>query len=416
MSKSESAAAGRSVKDRRFLPRANAGRRAKDSYTVGGIGDSDAIENTEKKAQPLLHLLVLLCCSIIGLSLISFGNAQFAPLLFNAAAVERVAATLASGSNYATYDLNINSRALRRAHIANLKETPDVAVLGASHWQEGHASLVPGKHFYNAHVHRDYYEDMLAVTEMFVSSNRLPKQLIITIRDNLFTPVDERTDFLWMPAMPDYRDMAKRLDLPAHSLLKTIPLPLIRENVSLTSLRANFTRWRTAPVLPHVTTSVKLESLDILLADGSIKWSKQHDALFSSAYAREKALSFAAQQRDNPPPIDRDGVIAIDRLLEFLRDRGVEVFLAHPPFNPIYYDVLAGSPYLEGLEQVKAVTRELAEKYGLNIIGSFNPYEVGCRAEQYIDAEHSNPQCLQRILTQYVDLDRTTRSSSASID
>ena len=39
-------------------------------------------------------------------------------------------------------------------------------MLGASHWQEAHADLLPGRRFYNAHVHRDYYEDLLAVAEM----------------------------------------------------------------------------------------------------------------------------------------------------------------------------------------------------------------------------------------------------------
>ena len=157
-------------------------------------------------------------------------------------------------------------------------------------------------------------------------------------------------------------------------------------------------------------------ALDILLADGSIKWSRQHDALYTPAYIREKALTLAAKRRNDPPQIDPDGVVAIDRLLAFLQDRGVEVFLAHPPFNPLYYDAVQGSPYMEGLEGVKALTRELAEKYGLHIIGSFNPYDLGCSAEMYIDAEHSNPKCLQKILIQYFALDLSVRSSSAPIN
>ena len=412
MSKSASTDTDRNGRDRRFLPRANSGRRIEDVNTVGSIGGGEEIENSEKKAQPIIHLLVLLCISIAGVSFISMGNARYAPMLFSSAAIKNVAGTLATGSNYATFDLNINSRLLRRFHIASLRETPEIAVMGASHWQEGHANLLPERSFYNAHVHRDYYEDMLAVTEMFVSSGRLPKQLIITIRDNLFTPIGDRTDFLWMAALPDYRKMARRLGLPTHALTKTIPLPLIRERVSLALFRSNFNRWRTAPVLPHVTRSVKLDSLDILLADGSIKWSKEHDALFTRDRARKEALSFAADQRDNPPQIDPDGVHAIDTLLAFLQDQGVEVFLAHPPFNPLYYDALQGTPYMEGLEEVKVVTRDLAKKYGLKIVGGFNPHELGCGSELYIDAEHSGPQCLQNILTQYLKMDQAARSLS----
>ncbi len=416
MSEIESAMEERGAGDRRFLPRANPVRRDLDSNTVGGIGVGNEIQDTEAESRPLIHLLILLTFSIVGLGLIWLGNARFAPLLFDANAVEEVAATLASGSNYATFDLNINSRALRSAHIANLKKTPDVAVLGASHWQEGHANLVPGRHFYNAHVHRDYYEDVLAVTEAFVSNSRLPKQVIITIRDNLFTPVAERTDFLWLQAIPDYRDMAKRLDLPTHSWEETLPLPQMRQGFSLAILHANVKRWVTARTQPHVTNARKLDSLDILLADGSIEWSRQHNAFFTPASAREKALAFADQRRNDPPQIDPDGVVAVDRLLAFFQDRGVEVFLAHPPFNPIYYDAVQNSPYMEGLERVKTITSELAKKYGLHIIGSFNPYDLGCGAELYIDAEHSNPKCLQKILQQFSDLDLSVRYLNAPID
>ncbi len=416
MSEYESVGQERTSGDRRFLPRGTPGRRTIDYDTCGGIGVGDEINDLEAESRPLTHLLLLLTFSILGLGCIWYGNARFAPLLFNPITTEKVAGLLASGSNYATFDLNINSRTLRSEHIAGLRATPDVAVMGASHWQEGKASLVEDRVFYNAHVHRDYYEDMLAVSEMFVRNSRLPRQLIITIRDNLFTPVAKRTDFLWMPAIPAYRDMARRLDLEPHPWTETFPLPQIRAGFSLSSLHSNAKRWFKAPILPHVTDAEKLDSLDILMSDGSIKWSRQHDAYFTRERAREEALAFAADRRNDPPQIDPDGVVAFDRLLAFLQDRGVEIFLAHPPFNPIYYDAVQGSPYMAGLQHIEALTRDLADKYGLHIIGSFNPYEVGCGAELYIDAEHSNPTCLKKILDQYVSLDRSARPATASIN
>ena len=362
-------------------------------------------QETEEVVRPLVHIGLLLVLSIIGLGLIFYANASYAPLLFDRTAVKTVANTLATGKNYATFDLNIESRTLRRAHIAGLAKAPDVAVIGASHWQEAHSDLLPDRDFYNAHVHRDYYEDVLAVTEMFVSADRLPRQLIITIRDNYFTPVADRTDFLWMPAIPHYRAMAERLEFPMHPWFDTIPLPHIRQAVSLALLRAHVKRWNDAPELPHVTSAEKHGTLDILLSDGSIKWSRKHDALFSADYAQARAMEFAEQRRNDPPKIDPFGVATVDRVLAFLSEQGVEVFLAHPPFNPIFYDAVRGSPYEAGLEKVKEETRALAAKYGLPIIGSFSPYDLGCGAELYIDAEHSNPRCLKKVLDQYASLD-----------
>ncbi len=393
--------AERADSDRRFLPRAIPGRREEDLSRTKFFGADTGPKERHQERRPLFHLFVLSVTFVVGLSFIILGNVRFAALLFFPPHIEAVGKVLASGMNYATFDLNIESRRLRHAHIANLPRTPEVAVLGASHWQEAHAGLVPERDFYNAHVHRDYYEDVLAVTEMFVRNNRLPAQMIITIRDNLFTPVEARTDYLWIPAIPYYWDMAQRLDLQSSPWVDAVPLPQIQAAISLSELRANFSRWTDAEIRPHVTAATKHNSLDILLLDGSIAWSHAHDAFFTAERARQEALAFAAQRRNDPPRIDPRGVAAIDRLLEFLQDRGVEIYLAHPPFNPVYYDALRGTPYMDGLARIEGLTRSLAEKYGIQVIGSFNPHTIGCREEMYIDAEHSNPKCLQKVLDEY---------------
>src|ERR687898_510949 len=50
---------------------------------------------------------------------------------------------------FAALDLNLDTRGLRSQHLARLRVAPEVAVLGASHWQEAHADLLPGRRFYN---------------------------------------------------------------------------------------------------------------------------------------------------------------------------------------------------------------------------------------------------------------------------
>ena len=347
-------------------------------------------------------LLLLVVLSGFGLWLVAFANMHLAPMLRHKPTLEHVAQTLAEGRNFATFDLNIDIRNLRNEHIQRLPETPDLAVLGASHWQEGHADLVPGLNFYNAHVHRDYFEDMLAVAEMMVRHDRLPPRMIITIRDNLFTPIDRRTDFLWVPGLPFYRSMADRLGIAAYSYRQTLPFEYTSERFSLSLLAENLERWLGAPELPHLTDRREHETLDVLLPDGSINWSAAHQAAFTRSRALRLANEFAHQRRDDPPVIDAYGVEAINRLIRFLRDRGVEVTLAHPPFNPVFYDAITGTAYADGLQAVEQLTQAIADEYGLRIIGSFDPREVGCDASMYIDAEHAGPACLGRIFDQFL--------------
>lgn len=338
--------------------------------------------------------------AVTGLLGITLANKSFAPEMYSTSGPIEIATALAAGQNHSVFDLNVNIREIRNAHIARLSKAPEIAVLGASHWQEAHADLLPGAGLYNAHVHRDYYEDLLAVAGMFVRHDKLPRTMVIAIRDNLFTPIDERQDHLWLPGIPYYRSMARELGIAQHSYLSTLPIARGRELISIAMLFENVTRWYKADERPHASTQRYFKRLDTLLPDGSIVWSREHRAHFTDKRAHALAEASAAYNATRPPKIDPDGVAAVDTLIGYLKARNVEVTLAVPPFNPVYFDRVRESDYMRGLRRVDAVIRRLADKHALRVIGSFDPDEVGCTADMYIDSEHSNPQCLSKVFDQ----------------
>lgn len=369
-------------------------------------GVSEAIQKRPYRA-PARYLATAAALVVAGFVGVWKANKSFAPEMYHPDGPKVIAEALARNQNYAVFDLNINIRELRDHHIARLDYTPDVVVLGASHWQEAHSGLISHKRFYNAHVHRDYYEDMLAVTELFVRHNRLPKQMIIAIRDNLFAPISARRDHLWLPGIPYYRAMAERLGLVPHPELDTLPVQRWRELISLPMLHSNVARWYNASQRPHATSEHRLPDLDVLLPGGSIVWSESHGKAFTPELAESLSAEFAASRINNPPQIEKAGVETIDTLLTFLRQRNVEIFLAHPPFNPAFFERVQNTPYMAGLKAVEEVTRQLAEKHSAHIIGSFDPAALGCDRSMYIDAEHSNPTCLGRLLDQFTAIDRS---------
>ncbi len=395
--------------DRRALPRNAIGRRDRDHATTDLVTakGEQGLGRTDSAAR---YILLTFALFLIGLLGVRSANTALAPLLHDDAHIERTAEILASGKSYLTYDLNIETRRLRHQHIANLDRTPYVAILGASHWQEAHAELGRGVDLYNAHVHRDYYEDILGVPEMFIQHDKLPKRMIISIRDNMFTKVEDRTDWLWVPILDDYRAMAKRLGIPAHDHFTDPLKPRLQQTLSLPLLKANVMRWLKSPVQPGASDLKKHPTLDTLLPDGSISWSMLHDEAFTPGRAKGDALSFAYSKRNSPPPLYPPAIEAVDKMLEYLVAQGVEIYLAHPPFNPVYWDAVQNSPYLDGLRKIEEQTRKFASTYGLKIIGGFDPYPLGCRPDQYIDGEHSNPECLQVIIDQFLELDAQKRS------
>jgi hypothetical protein len=63
-------------------------------------------------------------------------------------------------------------------------------------------------------------------------------------------------------------------------------------------------------------------------------------------------------------------------------------------------------PYLAALAKIDAVINKLAQDHGIKSFGGFNPASVNCESKDYIDAEHANPHCLQKIFDQFNDLVR----------
>ena len=291
-------------------------------------------------------------------------------------------------------------RGIRREHVRRMTETPDVIVLGASHMQEVPRDTFPNAKFYNGHVHRDYYEDLLAMTELLIVYGRMPKTLVMSIRDHTFEPMANRSDFLWLSFMPEYRAMARRLGIPAHSRLETFNSDYWLGLLSLSSLIENGMRVATADIQPGPITRPSMERMDVLAQDGTIRWSWEHQRVFTQAYADDKVEAALKVAKATPPVIDPAAVEAVDRLLALLRSQGVRIVLLHPPFNPAFYDGIAGIAYKEALQRVVDETLRLADKYGAIVVGSFNPRDVGCLPSMYIDSEHSGADCLRRVFAE----------------
>lgn len=366
-----------------------------------------ALAATAKKATGTRrYALAFAMATALGMGGICFGNQSYAPEMYGKGGMAPAAAAHAKNENYAVFDLNLNIRALREEQLKRMTKTPDVIILGASHWQEANKDLLKGRDFFNAHIHRDYWEDPLGMVELLLRYNRLPKKLIISIRDNQFKPVEKRTDFLWEPGIPAYRAMSERLGLPTESYVKTLPYDRARALLSLPMFFENFTRWYNASERPRASEKSHFENLDTLMPDGSILWSSRKMKLFTPERTLSESKAFADKRRNDPSLVDPQGVAAFNSLLTFLKKQGVSVYLVEPPFNPMFYDSLQGSPFAEGLVRIETLIQKIATDHNLPLFGGFNPHKIGCTADMFIDAEHSHPECLQKVFDQFVAIEK----------
>lgn len=379
------------------------GAEPSEAVSAGGPGFRAGLHSLGAKAFGVAkHLVGAFAIAVMALGPVMEANRRYAPERYQPDTIARVADAFEVGASYAIFDLNIDFRKLREEQIKRLSRKPELVVLGGGQWREAGANLVPDRGYLNLHVPLDYYDDALGMVELLVRQDKLPKDLVITLRDGFFMPAAARSDSGWLSGFANYQAMGARLSLAPLSLWERYPLQSSGELMSPVMLYANALRWHTANERPGPTFRKRYAALDVLLPDGSISWSDEHLALMTRERAKRLAIANADAQRTNPPAIDPRGVEALDRLLSYLGVRNVAVHLALPPFNPIFFDRIQDSPYMEELGQVEAVTRELAEKHKLAIVGSFDPNKVGCTTDMFIDAENASAACIGKVLADVV--------------
>jgi hypothetical protein len=371
---------------------------------------------TPRRYSAGIYASVCLLATLLGLGTVYNANQKFAGEMYGDGPMTAAAEAFSQGKNYATFDLNINIRQLRDQHFARMTKTPDIILLGASHWQEADENLIKHKDLYNAHIHRDYWQDLFAMIEIIESHGRMPKQMIISLRDNQFMPIEVRRDFLWEPGIEYWRKIAPRLGVELESYWKSYSWQRLRERLSLSMLFGNITRWFNANELPHVTENAKFKSLDVLLPGGSIVWSEEHDKFFTQKRSKHEAETFADFKIAHPPVWQQEGLDNFEKLVKYIQSKGVEVTFVSPPFNPIYWDRVQNTAYSERLTEYVSIIKGIADRHAIKMIGSFNPHVVGCTKEQYIDAEHANATCLKNIFDEFTALDtaNTNRGQTAS--
>ena len=133
-----------------------------------------------------------------------------------------------------------------------------------------------------------------------------------------------------------------------------------------------------------------------------MRWSPWRQKLFTPEHAQREIRRELAQKLRMGLTMDPAAVEALDRLLRELKNRKVKVVLAHPPFHPRFYAGLKDNAYGAAMRDVETETRRLAALHGARVIGDFDALKLGCTEAMFIDAQHSNPDCLTRVLAPLV--------------
>jgi hypothetical protein len=343
------------------------------------------------------------CAAAMGLCFVTgLGNFRLDPMNFDVRYQAKVAGVFNEGRTFAVYDPNLELRGLRRQHLRSMKTTPDVLLFAGSRFQEATADLLPQKNvtFYNAFVHDDYSEDYLAIGQLLIETQHLPKLLVLSVRyRSFYRPEAREGEEAWKAFAPEARAMAARLGVDGVGWLESLPFKYWRSLVSLPSLARNLGRayrQHDAPP-PTLTVERRLDDYDVLAADGSIGFSRRHLATWTDELARADAMAQASKARRSALDVDPARLAGFTALLDELRRRGVQVAVAITPHHPLYWSGIAGSPFGRRLVQLEREVYALGAAHGATVFGTFDPARAGCTEPMFLDYIHYRPDCLKLV-------------------
>ena len=338
---------------------------------------------------------------LAGSLIVAGMNYWLDPLNFNRSFQSRVAGVFEQGQNYAVYDPNLDFRGLRREHIKGMSATPDVMIFAGSRFELATKKLFPNRSFYNAFAHNDYFEDLLAITELLLANNRLPKSLVLGVRFATFLPLADRETEEWKMFSPEYRAMADRLGIEKISFAQSFPWRHWSQLLSIESLKHRFQFGASKGTAPGPTASDQLPDRDVLHADGSLAFSVEHQGTFSPESARADATQRATKvAKKTNWPVDAARVAALAPLLAFLRDQGTHVTIAITPHHPAYWAGIVNAPYGRTLQTIETKVQEIAKVNGAALVGSFDPAKAGCKESSFRDYIHMDEACLKAVFDQ----------------
>ncbi len=88
---------------------------------------------------------------------------------------------------------------------------------------------------------------------------------------------------------------------------------------------------------------------------------------------------------------------SVTEFLSYLRMQNVEVVLYLTPYHPIVYSYFLHSERYHNVMETEVFFQKFSEKYGIKIIGSFDPMQCDLSDEDFLDGMHMRRAAVERV-------------------
>ena len=331
-------------------------------------------------------------------------------------AAEQLAALELEGKDAYVVSGNLEERDVAEHLIVGMEEPAEVIAVGPSLVRWVNSDMVRSNSFYNLGVSSGTGYDILAIIGELIRYDKLPEKMLFCV-DSLFF------DQTFMDAHPEY--WQERKD-DARYCLESIGAEIPQQISNGSSDWINhLIKYRQLLSVTYFQSSVEYVSLngiqtpqmvgEVYAGYEGAYYLKDNAVVSSSAVRNISAEVVAADIEEyindhsaNSGRSTLDKAITPEehvneemenifrKLIQYLREQEVEVKFFFHPFPQQVWNYMGSTGNYPIVGETEVLARKVAAEYGIQIVGSYNPYDIGCTTKDFLDYRHLQAEALEK--------------------
>jgi hypothetical protein len=236
-------------------------------------------------------------------------------------------------------------------------------------------------------------EDYLALSETILQNKNPPKIIVFGVDP---WALNFNRDVRWKRYSQKYLAMITKLvggssynptNANLEPLLNLINREYFLRSLSLIGSKKN----RLIELAPKFDQQVGVENM-VILPDGSIIYSAERIREINSA----EITGIHEYKIINGQWFHEQAVELFTLLVNFLQQQEFKIIFALTPYHPKVWNLKEQS-VVSAMKAVELKIHEIAKSTGVQVIGSYHPGKIGCKADEFNDAMHASSTCLDKL-------------------
>lgn len=322
--------------------------------------------------------------------------------LFRGGKYELELAQILLGGDAVSNFTKMDEREVLKLYIKNMPQPYDTLVVGSSRGLQITAAIAGETGtFYNAGMSGEDFYDIVGTIALLDKYDRLPKNMILVLdpwilNDNVDSyskrsDADLANEFL--SETLGFHESYEAQDRSRYTEA-LLDLDYFQKNVAY-----HFADHSDEDQPSRVSGNVYEQATETKMPDGTLLYTREYREN-SQEWVDQEALSRASSVLPfgcyDFTVLNEKRCAQFEAVIDFLREKGVELTFVLSPFHPIFYDKLAGTENARGVLLTEIYFNRMARRLQIPFYGSYDPAQAGCSNEDFYDGLHVRRESIKK--------------------